>query len=68
MAAATRKTGHMVVKAQPFNKMVEGMLHTQMIEEPAGLMWARIAKGMQVNLLINNRAGGERPPYCAGGG
>ena len=49
------------VKAQPFNKMVEGMLQPQMIEEVADLMWAGIAEGMRVNVLINNRAGGNAP-------
>jgi hypothetical protein len=49
------------VKAQPFNKMVEGMLQPQMIEEAADLMWAGIAEGMRVNVLINNRAGGNAP-------
>ncbi|MGD0626463.1 MAG: hypothetical protein ABSB32_17320 [Thermodesulfobacteriota bacterium] len=61
MAAETRKTGHEVVKAQPFNKMVEGMLQPQMIEEAADLMWAGIAKRMRVNVFINNRAGGNAP-------
>ena len=37
------------------------MLHTQMIEEAASLMWAGIAKGLRVNVLINNRAGGNAP-------
>jgi hypothetical protein len=64
VAAATRKTGHEVVKAQPFNKMAEGMLHTQIIEEAASLMWAGIAKGLRVNVLINNRAGGNAPPIA----
>ena len=49
------------VKAQPFNKMVEGTLQPQMIEEAADLMWAGIAKGMRVNVFINNRAGGNAP-------
>jgi hypothetical protein len=49
------------VKAQPFYKMVEGMLQPQMIEEAADLMWTGIAKGLRVNVLINNRAGGNAP-------
>jgi uncharacterized protein YecE (DUF72 family) len=48
-------------KAHPFDKMVEGMLQPAMVKEAAELMRMGIEKGMRVNVLINNRAGGNAP-------
>lgn len=48
-------------KAQPFDKMIDGMLAPKMVEETAKLIGAGIEKGIRVNVLINNRAGGNAP-------
>jgi len=47
--------------AHPFDKLVPGMLQPSMIRETAGLMWDGIAQNMSVNVIINNRSGGNAP-------
>lgn len=51
-------------KAHPFNGLVEGMLQREMVEEVSELMWTGVNKGIRMNVLINNRAGGN-PPMIA---
>ena len=48
-------------RAHPFNKLVEGMLSPQMINETTGIMRAAIEDGAQINVIINNRSGGNAP-------
>ncbi len=48
-------------KAHPFDKLVEGMLQPKMIEETAQLMHKGIEMGAKVNVLVNNRTGGNAP-------
>ena len=48
-------------KAHPFDKMVEGMLQSSMLEDTAQLMRTGIEQGVQVNVIINNRSGGNAP-------
>ncbi len=48
-------------QAFPFNKLVEGMLQHEMIEETAELMGKGIKQGIKINVIINNRAGGNAP-------
>jgi uncharacterized protein YecE (DUF72 family) len=48
-------------KAFPFDKMVSGMLDSEMIEDTAKIVNEAIKDKAQVNLLINNRAGGNAP-------
>ncbi len=48
-------------KAFPFDKMVAGMMQPKMVEETVEVFRAGVEKGMQMNLLINNRAGGNAP-------
>lgn len=48
-------------KAHPFDKMVDGMLDHDMVEDTASLMWRGIEKDVQMNVIINNRAGGNAP-------
>lgn len=48
-------------KAHPFDKMVEGMLQPQMVEETATLMRTGVEQGVRMNIIINNRAGGNAP-------
>jgi uncharacterized protein YecE (DUF72 family) len=48
-------------KAFPFNKMVPGMLDPEMIEDTAKIVNEAQKDKVQVNLIINNRAGGNAP-------
>jgi len=49
------------VKAYPFDRLVEGMLEPEMVRETVEIVKTAIEKGVLVNLLINNRAGGNAP-------
>jgi uncharacterized protein YecE (DUF72 family) len=48
-------------KAYPFDKLVDGMLQPEMVLETVEIVKSAIEKGLLVNLLINNRAGGNAP-------
>ena len=48
-------------KAFPFDKMIPGMLDPEMIEDTAKIVNEAIRDKVQVNLIINNRAGGNAP-------
>ena len=48
-------------KAFPFDKMVSGMLDPEMIEDTVKIVNEAIKDKVQVNLIINNRAGGNAP-------
>jgi uncharacterized protein YecE (DUF72 family) len=47
--------------AHPFDKMVDGMLQDEMVEETAELMQTGVDQGVGMNIIINNRAGGNAP-------
>lgn len=49
------------VKAFPFDKMIPGMLDPEMIEDSIRIVNEAIKDKIQVNLIINNRAGGNAP-------
>jgi hypothetical protein len=49
------------IKAYPFNKMIDGMMSPQMIEEAVEIMLTAIGEGVCINVVINNRAGGNAP-------
>jgi uncharacterized protein YecE (DUF72 family) len=49
------------LKGFPFDKMVEGMMSPRMPEETAEVMLEAIKQGVQANVIINNRAGGNAP-------
>jgi uncharacterized protein YecE (DUF72 family) len=49
------------VKAFPFDKMVDGMLDPEMIEDILSIINEAVGDGYRVNLIINNRAGGNAP-------
>jgi hypothetical protein len=49
------------LKAFPFNEMRSGMLDPEMIEDTAKIVNEAIKDRLQVNLIINNRAGGNAP-------
>jgi uncharacterized protein YecE (DUF72 family) len=48
-------------KTHPFDKLVEGMLQPEMILETVDIIKTAIQKDVAVNLIINNRAGGNAP-------
>lgn len=48
-------------KAFPFDRLVEEMIQPEMIGQTAELMQAGIGQGVEVNVIINNRAGGNAP-------
>ena len=48
-------------KAYPFDRLVEGMLQPEMVLETTDIVKGAIEKGVLVNLIINNRAGGNAP-------
>ena len=48
-------------QAHPFNKLVPSMLHPSMVEETAELMWEAIDHNIRINIVVNNRAGGNAP-------
>jgi len=48
-------------RAFPFDKLVEGMLNLQMIEDTIGLIREAIKREKRIAVIINNRAGGNGP-------
>jgi uncharacterized protein YecE (DUF72 family) len=48
-------------QAFPFNHLVEGMLQPRMVDETAELMREGTRQNVSVNVIINNRAGGNAP-------
>ncbi len=49
------------VKAYPFDKLVAGMMQPEMVLETVEIVKTAIEQGVLVNLIINNRAGGNAP-------
>ena len=45
----------------PFDKMVPGMLDLEMVGDTAKIVYEAVKDKVQVNLIINNRAGGNAP-------
>lgn len=48
-------------RAHPFDRLVDGMLDARMVGETAELMWGAIERKARVNVIVNNRAGGNAP-------
>jgi uncharacterized protein YecE (DUF72 family) len=48
-------------RAFPFTGLAEGMLQPRMIDETAALMEEGIRQNVRMNIIINNRAGGNAP-------
>lgn len=48
-------------RAFPFDRIVEDLLQPGMVPQTAELMWKAIGQGKEVNVLINNRSGGNAP-------
>ena len=48
-------------QAHPFDRLMEGMLQPQMVQEAVHLMQKAVTEGINTRILINNRAGGNAP-------
>ncbi len=48
-------------KAFPFDRLIEEMIQPAMISQTAALMWEAVREGIEINLIINNRAAGNAP-------
>ncbi len=48
-------------KAHPFDRLVEGMVSAQMIEDTVALMGQAVQQKARINVIVNNRAGGNAP-------
>jgi uncharacterized protein YecE (DUF72 family) len=48
-------------KAHPFSGLVDGMLDPQMVQETADLMRTAVERGVEINVIANNRSGGNAP-------
>lgn len=49
------------IQAYPFDQLVEDMLQPEMILERVDLIWQGVNQGAVMNVIINNRAGGNAP-------
>lgn len=49
------------IKAYPFNRIIAGMMSPHMIEDTVEIMLRAIDQGVHINVIINNRAGGNAP-------
>jgi hypothetical protein len=49
------------LQAYPFDRLVEEMLQPEMILETVDFMLQGVNHGVTVNIIINNRAGGNAP-------
>jgi uncharacterized protein YecE (DUF72 family) len=48
-------------RAHPFNALVDGMVNPQMLDETVELIQAAINEDVQINVIVNNRSGGNAP-------
>ncbi len=48
-------------KAHPFDRLVEGMTQPEMILDTVEIMKQAVEQGVTVNVIVNNRAGGNAP-------
>ena len=48
-------------RTHPFNTLVDGMMNPQMVDETADIMKAAINEDVKINIIVNNRSGGNAP-------
>jgi hypothetical protein len=53
--------GQTIIRFHPFDALVDTMLNPVMVEEAAELMWEAVDNNIQINIIVNNRAGGNAP-------
>jgi uncharacterized protein YecE (DUF72 family) len=49
------------IQAFPFDKLVKDMVRPEMVLETVDIMWQCVNEEVSVNVIINNRAGGNAP-------
>jgi uncharacterized protein YecE (DUF72 family) len=49
------------IRAHPFNQLIDGMMNPGMIDETVEIMGTAIQQEVHMNVIINNRAGGNAP-------
>ena len=49
------------LKAFPFDRLIDGMMSMDMVEDTVSIMQTAIEQGVYANVIINNRAGGNAP-------
>jgi hypothetical protein len=52
------------LKAHPFDRLIEGMVQPEMVLETMEIMRAAIEHRGMINVIVNNRAGGNAPPIA----
>jgi hypothetical protein len=48
-------------KAFPFDKMVDGMMNPEMIDDSIQIIMEGIRRSKRMSIIINNRVGGNAP-------
>ena len=48
-------------RTHPFTGMVDGMMNPEMVNDTVNIIRAAIEDGVQINVIVNNRAGGNAP-------
>jgi uncharacterized protein YecE (DUF72 family) len=48
-------------QAHPFDALVDKRVNPIMVEEAAELMWEAVDNNIRINIIVNNRAGGNAP-------
>ena len=48
-------------RTHPFNTLVDGMMNPQMVDETADIMKVAINEDVKINIIVNNRSGGNAP-------
>ncbi len=48
-------------RAHPFNTMKDGMMNPEMVDETADIMRTAVDDNATIDVIINNRAGGNAP-------
>ena len=48
-------------RAHPFNAPIKGMQSPRMVQDTTGLIKRGIEEEVQINVIVNNRAGGNAP-------
>ena len=48
-------------RAHPFDRLVEGMLSDEMLNEAVDIMASAVENDARINVIINNRSGGNAP-------
>lgn len=68
-ASISLKTGsplhfYRLVRAHPFNALIKGMQSPGMVQDTTQLIKRGIEDKVRINVIVNNRAGGNAPPIA----